>query len=86
MKEKIIKYIETLEVQAKQSDKYFKERNELYISNQQKDKEIERLNNIIQELEKYLEQARIDVNKVNKDGGAGLQMALTKLQELKERK
>lgn len=47
MKEKIINYIETLEAKAYQSDYYFKQRNELYISNQEKDKEIERLNNII---------------------------------------
>ena len=55
MKEKIIDYIEQLEAKAYQSDTYFKERNELYISNQEKDKEIDRLNNIIKIMEKYLE-------------------------------
>ena len=54
MKEKIINYIETLEAKSLQVDDYFKQRNELYISNQEKDKEIERLNNIINELEKDL--------------------------------
>ena len=43
MKEKIINYIETLEAKSLQVDDYFKQRNELYISNQEKDKEIERL-------------------------------------------
>ena len=47
-------YIETLEAKAYQSDDYFKQRNELYIENQNKNKEIERLNNIINELEKEL--------------------------------
>lgn len=54
MKEKIINYIETLEAKAYQSDYYFKQRNELYISNQEKDKEIERLNNIIKEVREYI--------------------------------
>lgn len=45
MKEKIISYIEKLEAKSLQVDDYFKQRNELYISNQEKDKEIERLNN-----------------------------------------
>ena len=49
MKEKIINYIEILEAKAYQSDYYFKQRNELYISNQEKGKEIEKLNNIINE-------------------------------------
>ena len=44
MKEKIINYIETLEAKAYQSDDYFKQRNDLYIENQNKEKEIERLN------------------------------------------
>ena len=52
MKEKIINYIETLEAKAYQSDDYFKQRNDLYIENQNKDKELERLNNIINELDK----------------------------------
>ena len=54
MKEKIINYIETLEAKAYQSDDYFKQRNELYISNQKKDEEIERLNNIIEKTESML--------------------------------
>ena len=57
MKEKIINYIETLEAKSLQVDDYFKQRNELYISNQEKDKEIERLNNIINELEKYIKES-----------------------------
>ena len=54
MKEKIINYIETLEAKSLQVDDYFKQRNELYISNQEKDKEIERLNNIINESRRML--------------------------------
>lgn len=54
MKEKIINYIETLEAKSLQVDDYFKQRNELYISNQEKDKEIERLNNIINEVKQKL--------------------------------
>ena len=54
MKEKIINYIETLEAKSLQVDDYFKQRNELYISNQEKDKEIERLNNIINGIEQYI--------------------------------
>ena len=50
MKEKIINYIETLEAKSLQADDYFIQRNELYISNQEKDKEIEILNNIIKEV------------------------------------
>ena len=56
MKEKIINYIETLEAKSLQVDDYFKQRNELYISNQEKNFEIERLNNIINELEKWVEE------------------------------
>ena len=55
MKEKIINYIETLEAKAYQSDDYFKQRNDLYIENQNKDKEIERLNNIINEMLKKIQ-------------------------------
>ena len=55
MKEKIINYIETLEAKAYQSDDYFKQRNDLYIENQNKDKEIKRLNNIIKEVREYIE-------------------------------
>lgn len=68
MKEKIINYIETLEAKAYQSDDYFKQRNELYIENQKKNKEIENLvklsnanyqsfievNNIINKAIKYI--------------------------------
>lgn len=55
MKEKIINYIETLEAKSLQVDDYFKQRNELYISNQEKDKEIERLNNTIKGLDNTIE-------------------------------
>lgn len=54
MKEKIINYIETLEAKSLQADDYFIQRNELYISNQEKDKEIEILNNIIKEVREYI--------------------------------
>lgn len=60
MKEKIIDYIEQLEAKAYQSDTYFKERNELYISNQEKDKQIKRLQNIIDELEKYINKTKLE--------------------------
>lgn len=43
MKEKIINYIETLEAKSLQVDDYFKQRNELYIENQKKDKLISSL-------------------------------------------
>ena len=55
MKEKIINYIETLEAKSLQVDDYFKQRNDLYIENQNKDKEIERLNNIINKGIEYIE-------------------------------
>ena len=42
-------------------------------------KEVDRLNNIINELEDYLEQARIKVNEISKDGGACLLMIINKL-------
>ena len=45
--------------------------------------EIERLNNIINELEKYLIEAKEKVKEASFDGSSGLQMALDKLQELK---
>lgn len=54
MKEKIINYIETLEAKSLQADDYFIQRNELYISNQEKDKEIEILNNIIKEVRELI--------------------------------
>lgn len=60
MKEKIINYIETLEAKAYQSDDYFKQRNDLYIENQNKDKEIERLNNILKEIEKHIDYYAIE--------------------------
>lgn len=46
-------------------------------------KEVDRLNNIINELEKYLIEAKEKVKEVSFDGSSGLQMALDKLQELK---
>ena len=65
MKEKIMSYIETLEAKAYQSDDYFKQRNELYIENQKKDKLISSLRqhlieehnqkeNIIKEVREYI--------------------------------
>lgn len=43
-KENVIRYIERLEWEAGQSDKFFIERNELYIENQKLKKENEKLN------------------------------------------
>ena len=51
MKDKIIDYIDLLEAKARQNDKYFEDRLKLHMSNQEKDKEIERLNNTINEIE-----------------------------------
>ena len=62
MKEKIINYIETLEAKSLQADDYFIQRNELYISNQEKDKEIEILNNIIKEVREYIEDKKNIIN------------------------
>ena len=62
MKEKIINYIETLEAKSLQADDYFMQRNELYISNQEKDKEIEILNNIIKEVREYIEDKKNIIN------------------------
>lgn len=49
-KEKVFAWIESLEDMADQSDRYFVERTELYKENQEKDKEIEKLNNEIKTL------------------------------------
>jgi cob(I)alamin adenosyltransferase len=46
-------------------------------------KEIERLNNIINELEKWLEEAIETISHISLDGASGLDMALTKIKELK---
>lgn len=67
MKEKIINYIETLEAKSLQVDDYFKQRNELYIENQKKDKLISSLRqhlieehnqkeNIIKEVREYIKE------------------------------
>ena len=87
MKEKIINYIETLEAKSLQVDDYFKQRNDLYIENQNKDKEIERLNNIINELEKFIDEEYRYYNKRNYPTFGACMRALNrikdKLQELK---
>ena len=93
MKEKIINYIETLEAKSLQVDDYFKQRNELYIENQKKDKEIKRLNNIINEFEKWLEVnlTNLEKEKANNTYDKGLKQGMlstgrlikNKLQELK---
>lgn len=80
MKEKIINYIETLEAKSLQADDYFIQRNELYISNQEKDKEIERLNNIINEFDNWLDLALEVFNNVDVKT---LELVKRKLQELK---
>ena len=51
----------------------------------EKDKEIERLNNIINELEKWLEERldKLDINGYDDDVFNGIELALHKLQELK---
>ena len=87
-KEKVFAWIESLEDMADQSDRYFVERTELYRENQEKGKEIERLNNIIDELEKWLEE------KQDLTCGCGItpeyiyayENCLDKLRELKEGK
>ena len=84
MKEKIINYIETLEAKSLQVDDYFKQRNELYISNQEKDKEIERLNNIINGMEKFFQYAYDnEVKPLNDRKISVWTICLDKLQELK---
>ena len=87
MKEKIIDYIERLEAKSLQVDDYFKQRNDLYISNQQKAKEIERLNNIINELERYLEQQWLEWKDNSNDEIVAManedKCILDKLRELK---
>lgn len=87
MKEKIINYIETLEAKSLQVDDYFKQRNELYISNQEKDKEIERLNNIIKRLEEfieYLEKRYKDITGVIGSYGSNTDMLYGKKDMIKE--
>lgn len=80
MKEKIIDYIEQLEVKAYQSDTYFKERNELYISNQEKDKEIERLNIIIDNIFNFMQ------NKYDNSDLTGFTISFMELQDLRKLK
>jgi len=69
---------------ADQSDRYFVERTELYKENQEKDKEIERLNNIINELEKYIasEYYCFDNESIEFEVSKNI---LDKLKELKEK-
>ena len=54
MKEKIIDYIELLEAKARQNDEYYKERLELYVSNQEKDKKLEAYENMRKEVIKFI--------------------------------
>ena len=54
MKEKIIDYIELLEAKARQNDEYYKERLELYVSNQEKDKQLEAYKNMRLEINSYI--------------------------------
>ena len=81
--EKINDYIDDLEMKAKQSDRYFNERNELYIK-------IERLNNTINEIEKYLENRNSFFKEMSRDYGTHHDLLdeneniLDKLKELKE--
>ena len=83
MKKKINDYIDDLEMKAKQSDRYFNERNELYIK-------IERLNNTINEIEKYLENRNSFFKEMSRDYGTHHDLLdeneniLDKLKELKE--
>ena len=58
---------------------------ELITAYDEKDKEIERLNNIINELEKWLEERleKLDINGYDDDVFNGIELALYKLQELK---
>lgn len=80
MKEKIINYIETLEAKAYQSDDYFKQRNDLYIENQNKDKEIERLNKNKKEALEFIERyLQLNLEEFNANS------LLNKLKEILER-
>ena len=56
-----------------------------YSNEKEKDKEIERLNNIINELEKWLEERleRLDIVGYDDDIFNGIELVLRKLQELK---
>ena len=58
---------------------------ELITAYDEKDKEIERLNNIINELEKWLEERldKLDINGYDDDVFNGIELALQKLKELK---
>lgn len=86
-KEKVFAWIESLEDMADQSDKYFVERTELYRENQ-------RLNNIIDELEKDLWKVRqLTFTKYNSNEwnnclsfNDDIKPILDKLKELKESK
>ena len=80
-KEKVFAWIESLEDMADQSNRYFVERTELYKENQEKDKKIERLNNIINELEDYLlVQRTTDIT-----GKIMVERVLNKLKELRNK-
>lgn len=61
-KEKVFAWIESLEDMADQSDRYFVERTELYKENQEKDKEIERLNTELEEKKKIINKFIADEN------------------------
>jgi len=90
-KEKVFAWIESLEDMADQSDRYFVERTELYKENQEKDKEIQRLNNIIDLVVKDMEMTKYNPElptynscvAVDKDH---IQQWIDKLKELKEGK
>ena len=58
MKEKINDYIELLEAKARQCDEYYKERLELYVSNQEKNKKLEAYENMRKEAIEYIEHAK----------------------------
>lgn len=85
-KEKVFAWIESLEDMADQSDRYFVERTELYRENQEKDKEIERLNNIINELEKWLKEYKTQCKKYDSNSTIiVINCILDKLKELKNK-
>ena len=86
-KEKVFAWIESLEDMADQSDRYFVERTELYKENQEKDKEIDRLNNIIDGMEKFFKyEFDNEVRPLNDRKISVWTICLDKLQELKENK
>jgi hypothetical protein len=88
----ILDYTMLYEYHKKEIERLNKERNKTYenglnyfLKLQEKKDEIERLNNIINELEKWLEERleKLDINGYDDDVFNGIELVLQKLQELK---